>query len=108
MSRNRTLIDNAEDLDTVMSMNNLLKYSDNYSMTSRNLWNYYRDEIDDVGTNDNASDGKSFEYKTNIVGKTPEIQLQLGNPEDADQPARQPVPILHLAVTIPLKYFNNF
>ena len=37
-------------------------------MTSRSLWNYYRDEIDDV--DNNASDGKSFEYKTKIVGKT--------------------------------------
>ena len=31
---------------------------------------YYRDKIDDV--NDNASYGKSFKYKTKIVGKTPE------------------------------------
>ena len=39
-------------------------------MTSRSLWNYYRNEIDDV--DDNASDGKSFECKTKIVGNTPE------------------------------------
>ena len=32
------------------------------------LWNYYRDEIDNV--EDNASDVKSFKYKTNIIGKT--------------------------------------
>ena len=31
---NSTLIDNAEDLDIVMPMYNLLKYSLNYSMTS--------------------------------------------------------------------------
>ena len=30
-------------------------------MTSRSLSNYYRDEIDDI--RDNASDGKSFDYK---------------------------------------------
>ena len=36
-----------------MLMYNLLEYSHNYSVTSENLWNYYRDEIDDV--NDNAS-----------------------------------------------------
>ena len=57
---NSTLIDNAEDLDIVMPMYNLLKFSQNYSMTSGSLWNYYRDEIDDV--DGNASDGKSFEY----------------------------------------------
>ena len=33
-------------------------------MTSEIVWNYYVDEIDDV--DDNASDRKSFEYKTNI------------------------------------------
>ena len=53
---NSTLIDNG--------------YSQNYSMTSGSLQNYYRDETDDV--NDNASDGKLFKYKIKIVGKTPE------------------------------------
>ena len=53
-----------------MPMYNLLEYSQNYSMTSGRSWNYYRDEIHDV--NNNASDGKSFKYKTKIVGKTPE------------------------------------
>ena len=53
-----------------MPMYNLLKYSQNYSMTSGSLWNYYSDENDDV--NGNASDSKSFVYKTKIVGKTPQ------------------------------------
>ena len=36
---NSTLIDNAEDLDTVVPMYNLLEYSQNYSMTSgQNRW----------------------------------------------------------------------
>ena len=39
---NNTLIDNAEDLDIVMPMYNLIEYSKNYSKT-RILWNYYRD-----------------------------------------------------------------
>ena len=38
---------NAEDLNIVMSRYNFLEYSDNYSMTSISLWNYYRDEIND-------------------------------------------------------------
>ena len=41
---NSTLTDNAENLDIVMPMYNLLEYSQNYSMTSGSLWNYYRDD----------------------------------------------------------------
>ena len=66
-------------------MYNLLEYSQNYSITSGSFWNYYRDEIDDV--NDNASDGKSFKYKTIVVGKTPEIPPQPPN-SDGSQPSR--------------------
>ena len=51
---NNIFIDNAEDLDIVMPMYNLLQYSNNYSMTSGKLWNYYRDEIND---NENENDG---------------------------------------------------
>ena len=40
-------IDNAEDLDVVMSMYNLLEYSKNYRKTTGSLWNYYRDELSD-------------------------------------------------------------
>ena len=36
---NNTLIDNAEDLDIVMRMYNLLEYSKNYRKTSGSLWN---------------------------------------------------------------------
>ena len=34
-----TFIDNAEDLDIVMSMYNLSDHTDNYSMTSGSKWN---------------------------------------------------------------------
>ena len=40
---NGVLIDNAEDLDVVMPMYNLLEYSKNYRKTG-SLWNHYRDE----------------------------------------------------------------
>ena len=43
-----TFIENAENLDIVTLMYNLLEYCDNCSMTSGSLWNYYGDEIDDV------------------------------------------------------------
>ena len=39
-------------------------------MTLGSLWNYYRDEVDNV--DDNASDGQSFKYKRKLVAKTPE------------------------------------
>ena len=78
---NNTFIDNAEDLDIIMAMYNLLEHGDNYSMTSGILWNYYRDEMnDDENENDNASIrinnhkttiSKSFEYKTKIIEITP-------------------------------------
>ena len=41
---NDVKIDNAEDLDVVMTMYNLLEYSKNYRKTTGSLWNYYRDE----------------------------------------------------------------
>ena len=41
---NNTLIDNAEDLNIVMPMSNLLEYNKNYRKTTEGLWNCYRDE----------------------------------------------------------------
>ena len=39
-----------------MPMYNLLEYNSNFSMTSRSLWNYYRDEVNDsVNENDTAN-----------------------------------------------------
>ena len=37
---NNTFVANAEDLDIVMPMYNLLEYRDNYSIASGSLWNY--------------------------------------------------------------------
>ena len=51
---NGVLVENAEDLDIVMPMYNLLKYSKNYSKTSASLWNYYRDELTDETNDDNG------------------------------------------------------
>ena len=72
-----TFIDNAEDLDTVMPMYNLLEYSGNYFMTSGKLQNYYRCDVDNI--NDNAADGESFNYKTKITGKAETRPVQGGN-----------------------------
>ena len=40
---NNTKVDNAKDTDIVMSMYNLIEYSDNYSKTYGSLWQYYKD-----------------------------------------------------------------
>ena len=60
-------IDNAEDLDVVMPMYNLLECSKNDRKTTGSLWNYCRDQPSDpLSTN-----SESFKYKTSIVGKPP-------------------------------------
>ena len=51
-------------------------------------WNYYRDEIDDA--DDNASDGKSFEYKTKIIRKTPQRPARPENEGDENSPPQPP------------------
>ena len=77
---NNVLIDNAEDLDIVMLMYNLLEYSKNYRKTIGSFWNYYRDEPNNPPLNDddlptinyNADPitiSESFKYKTSITGK---------------------------------------
>ena len=81
---NNTLIDKVEDLDIVMLLYNLLGYSNNYTMMSGSLWNYYRDETDNV--DDNACLGKSFKCKIKIVGKPASRTLKSGNRGDADGP----------------------
>ena len=81
-------IDNAEDLDVVMPMYNLLEYSKNYRKTTGSLWNYYRDEP----SNPLSSDSESFKCKTNTVGKTPEKNDSLTNAK----------------FVIPLKHVSNF
>ena len=73
-----------------MPMHNVSEYSQNYSMTSGSLWNDYREES--VDFDDNASDGKSFSYKTKIVGKPPRRPDTPGNEGNADRPEQPSVP----------------
>ena len=55
---NNTQVDNTKDIDIVMPMYNLIEYSDNYAKTSGSLWQYYRDEPNNVLAN-----SKSFKFK---------------------------------------------
>ena len=92
---NNTVIDNAEDLDIVMSMYNLIKYSKNYRKTTGSLWNYYRDQPNSgvVGNiNYSIKDSKSFDYKASITGK-----LEGNNVEKDD-----------IEIVVPLKHLSDF
>ena len=72
---NNVLIDNAEHLDVVMPMYDLLEHSKNYRKTTGSLWNYYRDEPNDFPANnynaDPITNSESFKiqkqyYRKNI------------------------------------------
>ena len=63
---NNTDIDNAHDIDNVMPMYNLIEYSVDYWKTSGSLWQYYKDD-----TNNILADSESFKPKVKITGKTP-------------------------------------
>ena len=68
------LIEDAEDLDVVMPMYNLLEYSKNYRKTIGSFCNYYRDELsdddddDNIFLNNNVVNSNSFKYKNKIIG----------------------------------------
>ena len=55
---NNTEINDAKDFDIAMPMYNLMEHSENYSKTSGNLWQYYRDQ-----SNDNLTDSESYKSK---------------------------------------------
>ena len=68
---NGVKIDNAEDLDVVVPMYNLVEYSQNYRKTTGSLWNYYRDRPSSSTDNNNIThsilNSKSFDYKANFM-----------------------------------------
>ena len=56
---------NSKDIDVVMPMHNLRKYSTNHSKTSGRLWQYYRDEpaLTAASTLDNFTVNALFKFK---------------------------------------------
>ena len=72
---NNTQVHNAKDIDIVMPMYDLIKYSHNYSKASGNLWKYCKD-IPAVNNNNaivnfaenNLTD--SFNFKVKMTGQT--------------------------------------
>ena len=84
--RNGTEIDNAQDVDIIMPMYNMIEYSDSYSKTSGSLWQYYKKY-----PNDNITQSELFKYKIKVTGKTPAA----GN-------------TINVEIAVPLKYLSNF
>ena len=90
-----TQVDDAQQIDVVMTMYNLIEYSDVYSKISGSLWQYYRDvpalntnaEIIDFSAHDNNSN--SFKFKQQITGQT-----GYGDTKDVE-------------IMVPLKYLIN-
>ena len=100
------MIGNADELDIVMPICNLLEYSASYSIRTESLWSYNIDEIDEI--DDNASESELFKYKTKVIGKTPAQLRQSGNPGDEDQSLQPPVSSLNVEVTNPLNCLRSF
>ena len=92
-----------------MSMYNLLEYSDNYSMTSGSLWNYYRDEInydenESDNNNINNSSSNNNNNNNNINNNDKHIKCKtkiIGSASDNENK-------LNTGVVVSLKYLSNF
>ena len=92
---NNTQVDNAKDIDIVIPMYNVIEYSDNYSKTSGNLWQYCKDilAINNDGNiidfnGANATD--SFNFKTKITRQTNDNG------------------VINVEIMVPIKYFSKF
>ena len=104
---NNELIEDAEDLDIVMPMYNLLEYSKNCRKTIGSLYNYYRDELSD-GDDDNNFDNikvvnsNAFKYKNKITGNTYNVDPGAAG-YDANKNGTQAIEL-----AISSKYLGNF
>ena len=104
---NGELIEDADDLDIVMSMYNLLEHSKNYRKTIGSLYNYYRDESSDDADDNNFDNIKvvnsnKFKYKNKITGNTYDVDAGAQD-YDVNKNGTQEVEL-----AIPLKYLGNF
>ena len=89
-------INNAEDVDVVMSMYNLLEYSKNYRKTKGSFWNYYRDESNsgvDNGITYSITGSMSFDHKVNFM---------------ADGVEQDDLTKDGVKIVVSLKYLSNF
>ena len=92
---NNTQIDDAQYIDVVMPMYNLIEYSDNYSKTCEILFQFCRDVLAVDHNNGKIADityttTDSFNLKVKLIGQT-------GNNDTKDD-----------EIMVPLKYLSNF
>ena len=104
---NNEFIEDADDLDIVIPMYNLLEYSKNYRKTIGSLYNYCRDELSDDNNpnsfpNTNVVNSNAFGYKNKIIGNTYNV-AEGADGHDANRVGKQDVEL-----AIPLKYLGNF
>ena len=104
---NGELIEDADDLDIVMSMYNLLEYSKSYRKTIGSLYNYYRDELSDDADDNNFDNIKvvnsnTFKYKNKIIGNMYNVNAGADG-YDVNENGTQ-----EAELAIPLKYLGNF
>ena len=103
---NGELIEDADDLDIVMPMYNLLEYSKNYRKTIGSLYNYYRDEFTNDGNdnfnNRNVVNSEAFKYKNKIAGNTYNVDAAAQGYDVNKKGTRK------IELAIPLKYLGNF
>ena len=71
---NNQLIEDAQDLDIVIPIYNLLYYSENSRKTTGSFWNYYPDKPNSGYDNNNRDrifypikDSESFDYKRKLI-----------------------------------------
>ena len=98
---NGKLVENAEDLDVVMPMYNLLEYSKNHEKTSGSLFNYFRDEPNNINTDDanpiniSIRNSKSFDNKSGLNDALAGAVNNRNNKNDIE-------------TVVPLKHLGNF
>ena len=68
---NNKQVDDAQEIDAVMPMYNLIEYSDTYLTTSESLWQYYRDESNDI-----FAISESFKFNVKKQEKPPMMVVQ--------------------------------
>ena len=112
-----TLIDNAEDLDVVMPIYNLIEYSKCYRKTTGSLWFKVVYELagytNDINfSNKNVINSESFKYSKIVTGSTYNVDAKITNVEgnEIDNPAYEANKSgkKEVDIAVPLKYMSNF
>ena len=103
---NGELIENAEDIDVVMPMYNLIEYSKNFRKTNGSLHNYYRDKPKNEVDNNFAysiKNSASYDYKAKITERFANFVVAAVGENDGLELAA-----IITKIIVPLKHLGNF